>query len=40
MLEHGEKKLPVVTREDRFTGVIDLDAIFEEVEQAGTLKEA
>jgi osmoprotectant transport system ATP-binding protein len=35
MLEYGEKKLPVVTREDRLIGVIDLDAIFEEVEQAG-----
>jgi len=40
MLEYGEKKLPVVTREDRLIGVIDLDAIFEEVEQAGAPKGA
>ena len=40
MLEYGEKLLPVVTRNDRFMGVIDLDSIFEEVEQAGSPKGA
>jgi Mg/Co/Ni transporter MgtE len=40
MLEYGEKLLPVVSRNGRFMGVIDLDSIFEEVEQAGTAKGA
>jgi osmoprotectant transport system ATP-binding protein len=35
MLEHGEKRLPVVSRNGRLSGVINLEAIFEEVEQVG-----
>jgi osmoprotectant transport system ATP-binding protein len=40
MLEYGEKLLPVVSRNGRFMGVIDLDSIFEEFEQAGAAKGA
>ena len=40
MLEHGEKRLPVVGRNGRLSGVIDLEAIFEEVEQAGVTRGA
>ncbi|MEA3508820.1 MAG: ABC transporter ATP-binding protein [Synergistota bacterium] len=40
MLETGEKRLPVVTRDRRFVGVIDLNAIFAEVEQVQAEKES